>query len=272
MPLTESAAAEIDALLDQANDGEDPMMVAKKDTIMKLLKTGDETYTSQLNPKWVGIHPDNRDNDDMEVEGVHQRGSKIVFAGFSRSTMEADTIAIEDDETKYIARKTIETTSRSNKFPRMQLDQIRVGSLGSGHSNQFLCCVLDEVPSDFQHLTVDGKISQSKLYKDKGLKEGCECGVTWTVIKARNRQRFPTLTRFIQSALNIKNNIAQGEGWTQMHSKVVLEIKLSAQKNNGRIDFRAVERAVVRSNPPRIEDVPVTVEYIRKWGGGIDAT
>ena len=271
MPLSDAAVKEINHLLDAQNDGDDPMMVSKKDRIMQLLAEGDETYVCPLHPKTVGIHPDNRDEDEMEAEGVHERGSKIVFAGFSRAIMEADTIAIEDDETKYIARKTIQTTSMSDKFAKLKMDQIRVGSLGSGHGTQFLNCVNDEVPCDLPNLSIDGKMSKSKLFKDKGLKDACEGCVNWVVIKSRNHNRFPRLARFIQSALNIKNHIAVGEGWTQMHSKIVAESKASAKKT-GKVDYKAVERAVVRSNPPRVEDVSVTVDYIRKWGGGIEGS
>ena len=74
--------------------------------------------------------------------------------------MEADTLAIEDDETKYIARKTIQTTSMLEKFAEPQMDQIRVGSLGSGHGTQVLNCINDEVPCDIPNLSVDGRMSK----------------------------------------------------------------------------------------------------------------
>ena len=55
-----------------------------------------------------------------------------------------------------------------------------------------------------------------------------------------------------------------------MQSKVIAEIVQSAAKNKGVIDFTQVEKAVVRSNPPRPQDAPEHIAYIRKWGGGVD--
>ena len=61
-----------------------------------------------------------------------------------------------------------------------------------------------------------------------------------------------------------------GEGWVQVQKKVVNEIGQSHAKNKGRVDYAAVEKLVVRSQPPRVEDVPETIAYIQKWGGGVD--
>ena len=55
-----------------------------------------------------------------------------------------------------------------------------------------------------------------------------------------------------------------------MQYKIVQEIQLSHQRNNGRVNYVAVEKAVVRSQPPRVQDVPEHLKYIQKWGGGTD--
>ena len=214
MPLTLVAGAEIDALLDAQNDADDPKMASKKDRILEILKDCDESYVMELNPKFVGICPENRDEDGMSDDGVHCRGSKITYAGWSWKAVEHETVAMEDNpNTKHIAKKTVEITRLSDRLAIMKIEEIKVGSLGAGHTNQWLCCIIDGVPCAYANMSENGRMSKSKLFKDKGIEGACTTGLRWTIIRWQMAIRFPKLAAFLQSALNIRNHIGKGHIW-----------------------------------------------------------
>ena len=211
MPLTAAAEKEIDGYLEGGIDGEDGRMVSKKDRILQILEESDELYYAVLNPKHVGVDPADRDEDDMSDNGVHSRGVGIVKAGWSFQIAQSETVCMGDDQEEHaVAKHTMANNSRSPRLSQLQASTIFAGSLGAGHCNQFLCCVIDEVPSEFEALTEKGLISQRKLFEDKGIEKAVK-GLRWAVIRRANRKRFPNLGRFIQSALNIKHHIAKGE-------------------------------------------------------------
>lgn len=41
----------------------------------------------------------------------------------------------------------------------------------------------------------------------------------------------------------------------------------SAKKNEGKTDWAAVQRTVAQSEPPRIQDIPSHVKFLKIWGG-----
>ena len=58
----------------------------------------------------------------------------------------------------------------------------------------------------------------------------------------------------------------QGESWHQQLLKIVDEC--SRHKDAARqIDFNAVKKQVIKSQPPRAADVPNLVDFVRVWGG-----
>ena len=272
MPLTAEQEREINSYLNgDAADGEDEGIVAKKDRILDILLESGEAYVGHVDAKRMGMDPSNRDEDDMADDGVHSRGSKIKRAGWSWKIVEGEAVAMEDDPiTKEVAKHTVKQCGLSPRLANMKLDEVAFGSLGAGHCNQWLCCLIDGVPCDYPNISENGIMSKTKCFKDTGIKEACEMGIKWLIIKAQNRSRFPKLGRFIQSALNVKHHIGRGEGWTQLQSKVVIEVGLSSKKNKGKVDWVAVEKAVVRSQPPLVKDVGEHMQYIQKWGGGSD--
>lgn len=60
----------------------------------------------------------------------------------------------------------------------------------------------------------------------------------------------------------------QGEGWPQLLLKISKAASEMSRASGGHVDYEAVKRAVVRTQPPRAEDVPDMTEFVRKWGGG----
>ena len=150
----------------------------------------------------------------MTTDGVFTRGIRITKAGWSWKVVQNEAVCMEDDpECKMVADHTIKMTSLSPDLANMNYDEIQVGSLGAGHTNQWLCCVIDEVPLEGNpEITKNGRISKTKVFaKDPGQKTACGKGIRWCVIRHPCRKRFPKLGAFIQSALNIKHHIAKGD-------------------------------------------------------------
>ena len=122
---------------------------------------------------------------------------------------------MEDDPVlKMVAKHTCKMSSLSPSLARMVFEEIRIGSVGAGHTNQWLCCVIDGVKLvvPCAEITEKGCIAKDKIFaKDKPHEKACTIGIRWTVIRHPCRSRFPRLASFLQSALNVKNHIAQGD-------------------------------------------------------------
>ena len=217
--LTAAATAELEDILaiDFENERADelPQLVGKKDRVLQLLKEGDCSYEEEIYPKFVGVDPSNRNEELMTADGVHGRGVKIVKAGWSFAACQGEAVGMEDDPVlKMVAKHTCKMSSLSPSLARMVFEEIRVGSLGAGHTNQWLCCVIDGVKLvvPCAEITEKGCIAKDKIFaKDKPHEKACTIGIRWTVIRHPCRGRFPRLASFLQSALNVKNHITQGD-------------------------------------------------------------
>ena len=163
MPLTAEQERESNSYLNRDVDvGEDEGIVAKNDRILDILESG-EAYVGHVDAKRMGMDPSNRDEDDMADDGVHPRGSNIKRAGWSWKIVEGEAVAMEDDPiTKEVAKHTVKQCGLSPRLANMKLDEVAFGSLGAGHCNQWLCCLIDGVPCDYPNISENGIMSKTK--------------------------------------------------------------------------------------------------------------
>ena len=78
------------------------------------------------------------------------------------------------------------------------------------------------------------------------------------VIKWVVHAALPILSKVIISALNTVMQVADGESWVQILLKVVEEVNQST----GPFNMDSVVRNVLRSQPPRAQDVPDMASYV----------
>ena len=151
----------------------------------------------------------------------------------------------------------------SEKFAKLQFHEIKAGTLGAGHATHGFAMLHDEVPCDIPEISEFGRMSKRVCFQDKGIQDIVENGIEFDVIDYRVERAFQTIPHIIQSALNVVQQVSEGESWHQMLLKVVNSAKEQAPK----YDWKQIKKSVLRSQPPRPQDVPDMIDWVAKWGG-----
>ena len=164
---------------------DDHKIVATIDEVLKKLEEDGLAYRLSIPPKLVGVHPCNRDGYGISATEVHSLGSDIVGMGWSWKAC-AQAVCIEDDPQSTIATHTADMVSASNGgLGRADQLQVKFGSLACGHTNRFLCAVLDAVPCELENLSVDGRMSVPTVTgRGPGLRDALKGGLNWLVLKS----------------------------------------------------------------------------------------
>ena len=110
-----------------------------------------------------------------------------------------------------------------------------------------------------------------KASEDHKLAVHLKEGMIWNVFPHWAAETYPPITSLFQSACNQEGQVQEGEGWTQMLLKIVAASS-ELTKSSPRVKQDQVAKSVLRSQPPRGEDVPDMVAYCMKWSGGAKGT
>jgi hypothetical protein len=190
----------------------DSVIVSCKEQIITLLHEFKYAYVSQWYAKLVGVHPRNRNREGLLWPRAHTRVFKVRNVGWSWKTSEASAVCIEDHPTsKHIAKFTVKVCSQSDHFARYVEDEIKLGSLGAGHCNHGIACVIDGVPCEIPEISENKKMSYHKVASDPGFKEAIDKGMRWVTLRWEVEADFPEIPNIIQSALNAISQIADGD-------------------------------------------------------------
>ena len=246
------------------SDKDNAQVVKFKDILMESMKKHKYCLAQKLNVKQVGCHPCNRDTEGLSDTRASTRLKVIKKGGMSFATIRPNCVTMEDNpNTHHIAKFTCDQVSKSDKYGQYERDQIKAGTLGAGHATHGFVQLLDEVPCDIEEISEHGRMSKSKCYEDAGIKQACEEGLEYDVIDHRIETVFPIIPTIISSGLNTVTQVASGENWHSMLLKIVNEIG----KHWPVTDWKQIKKNVLRSQPPRPQDVSDMVDYIAKWGG-----
>ena len=151
---------------------------------MRICEEEGYAYERVFQVKEIGALPTNRDNEGCTFTRAHTRASKIKGAGCSKSTLEKNAVATEDDpRTRCIAKYTASLQLKDARYTRYSEKDIKIGNLGATHATHGLACIKDEVPCDFENISENGKMSKFKCFKDPVIKHIVENGFNVKVLR-----------------------------------------------------------------------------------------
>ena len=245
---------------------DDHKIAATIDEVLKKLEEDGLAYRLSIPPKLVGVHPCNRDGYGISATEVHSLGSDIVGMGWSWKAC-AQAVCIEDDPQSTIATHTADMVSASNGgLGRADQLQVKFGSLACGHTNRFLCAVLDAVPCELENLSVDGRMSFSKIVgKDPGLQDALKSGLNWLVLKATVGVLYPTLPDLVQRAMQATGLAQRDEIEVQLLQRIQGAAKTMLARDKT-VDWPTIASTVGKGRPESV-DVEALIRYVQKWGG-----
>ena len=244
--------------------GKNDQIVAMKDEIMRSTKAHYFCREVNYKPKQVGPHPCNRDGEGLSEARAQSRVQVMIHGGFSKPTMRANSISMQDHPiNKHVEEFAVRMCGKSPRYARLEKNMILAGTLGAGHSMHGLAQIIDEVPCDLPRISLAGRMSKQMCFADKGIRSACEDGVMFDEIDYRVEVVFPMVPSIISAALNTVTQVAMGENWHSMLMKITNLIKAAWPSPN----MTDIKKMVIKSQPPRPEDVPDMADFVRKWGG-----
>ena len=258
-----------DALLtivEKYNSGEDAstQIVVMKDQILGACMLHKFCRSQKLFVKELAPHPCNRDGEGLSANRAQTRMKVIKKGGCSMKTLRPNCVAIEDDpETRHVAKFGCDVVASSDNFAKLQFHEIKAGTLGAGHATHGFAMLHDEVPCDIPEISENGRMSKQKCFADKAIKDIVENGLEFDVLDYRIERAFKVVPHIVQSALNVVQQVSEGESWDQMLLKILSAAKAQAPN----YDWKAIKKLVLRTQPPRPQDVPDMVDWVAKWGG-----
>jgi hypothetical protein len=265
-PVIQKLIADASKLADDA-----PGIGTIVEEILLLLKaTGLTSYGIRIPSSQVCVHRDNRYGFGVMVKRSHKLGRKILKIGFLWEACSL-CVCIQEPDTKENARFTIKLQAKSDGFAKQKEHEITHASLGGGHLNQLLNCVMQGVPCEYESLCIDGKMSLAKIVaKDTKFGDAISNGLSWCVLHKDCDALYPGLCNLIQRQRNAIAQNHSSEGVAELLAEVQ---KLATEMQdddtlNIEPNWQVIEQIVLQSEPPRPEEVPTICQFVQKFGGG----
>ena len=151
---------------------------------------------TQVMPGQIGIHPTNKHVDSLFNHHVHWWGSHIVQFQWARDLIGASIpIAEEDGDSGDIEDF---NNQHLNRGPLQLCVKAKYGAITCARACVFLACIAGEVPCKFESISVDGKMSKMKIYKQAPwIADMVQNGISFMIIKRKAKLLYPHLaTRF----------------------------------------------------------------------------
>lgn len=210
--LTPEEHSQVNKLCLQFEQGGDSAKnVAIRDTLAEVFKGCIMKW--RLMPDEVGIHPANRDEDEMCPSAVHLRGKRILASGFSFAAI-GTAWAVEDNPTtQAIAHHTANVLKASAEWAPPG-EPVKVGPLNWTHSNQFVRMVIHARPcTDGDIPTIEGSIDKASIQgdpKQAKLFDYASEGMVYNVLPYWVEEQYPSVVKIFQSACNQEQQVQEG--------------------------------------------------------------
>lgn len=188
------------------------------DVLKRLVEIGQARYM-RIPPKLVGVHPANRSGFGVSAIEVHALGSEIVRRGWLPDAT-TSAVCMQDDDSKTIAKHSYRLSTTTPGLGVVDQSEIAYGSLACTHTNQFLVAVECEVESEYESLTIEGRMSRNKFPNDRRLLDALDHGLTWLVLKAEVGAAYPQLADIVQWARNATGATQRKESEVEVLVKI----------------------------------------------------
>ena len=229
--------------------------------LMAVLEKHQLSTLVRLKPDEVGVHSQNRDGFGICPKDVHSLLSSIAAVGFDAS--QATPICTEIGRSNDILQFNEGlVTSSGGLLPAVNPTKLRFASLSCSHTNAALRCALHEVVSDEELVSLDGRISMSKIQSiDKALFDACHAGLEWTAIHRDVMDFSPKIAQLIQSACNVSSHIAKGESEWQILARM-----RSLMKTNPHAEWNQIKKQVLLQTKPQChEATPYMFTFLKNF-------
>jgi hypothetical protein len=254
---------------ENVTDDVDAKNVAAKDKIMASLWTHGYCTPAEMHCKEVGGTPFNRGNEGLLATRSHRKVVTIKASGYSPSAIDQNLLALQDNPySKEFAKYTSNLHKVNKMYAPYKMDEVKVGSLGASHAVHGFACTYEEVETDQMSISINGKISKEKVYaNDEGLRNACEGKLKYAVIRWEVFAAIPLSCKIISKALNTVQQVAEGESWMELMLGICDEATNKYKGRPTESEWKQIQKSLLKSQPPRWEDIPDIALFVKIWGG-----
>lgn len=195
------------------NKGEDDIkVVALKDRILESCTTHGYCKLREMHVKTMGIHPANRNRTGVHCIRAQTRLAVIKKSGFSWPAIKENLVGIEDNPaTSAIERFTLKQCASRPEYAQYVAGEVKGGTLGAGHATHGFAQLHDRRPCTIPSISTGGYMDQEKCFRDEGIKNATLRGMRYKMLRWEVEHDFPVIPEIIQSALNIVQQVSEGE-------------------------------------------------------------
>ena len=261
------ACAKLKVVVDNYEEDAESAVVTSAEGILGICDQDGYSYERVFRLKEIGALPTNRDKEGCSFYRAHSRASTIVKIGCSKSILEKNAVATEDDpRTRYIAKYTASLQHKDDRYARYSEKEVQIGNLGATHANHGLACIQDEVPCSIENISENGRMSKLKCFKDPVIKDIIENGFNVRVLRWVVCATFPEIAHIVSESPNTMEQVAEGETWYQNLLGITDEAK---KYGNKKIMWEDVQKVILHEHErmPRMEDIPSMIEFCKKYAG-----
>ena len=211
--LAPDAYDEIGAIHDAYVAGDDSTACAMIDRIWELASANGAAYETYSPSKRTGVHPCNRDHDQLNAKRAQEVIAKVKKAGFSERVYFKDAFTFEEDPaSQHIGKLTESITQMAGTFAKYSAADVRLGTVGCSHLNHGIEQANQGVPCDIQEISVNGRMSKEKLMMGpRGFPPDVfSKGLQFKTFRWQMERMFPALPYIYQSGLNTSGEIESG--------------------------------------------------------------
>jgi len=259
--FTPALIAKVQKCIDEAD--KTGARVSAWDTIQSILLEHKVAWRSQVQPEFVGIHPQNRSRLGVGGSEAHFHGQQVLTAGFSWRKA-GDATAIEappppfNEEALSVNSQLVSLSG--GLIPPLQA--LRLLSVGGGHTNTFLRAVQAECPTPVRALAGDGgKLQRDILCAGRpAFKEAVDAGLHWCIMHWQTPYIWPQLVHLVQAALNTHAKGDTSEIECLLDMSRMRDASLAAGKEP---DWTEIQAAAKFSMPPCSPYMGSLANYVR---------
>ena len=226
----------------------------------------------KINCRMVGICPQNRNGYGVNVADVYELMSEIRQLGWDPSQVHAFCVEVPPEDVATMVWNNEFCDKHKESLPPAH--GIKFAAMAATHTNMLLRCIAYNMPHSDPTMTIDGKLSVSKIKEtDELYAAAVDEGLFWHVIPYAIAKDFPRFLDLLQEMQNAPGQLFRGEHDFQLHRKINAAYKKDLAKvggDHGQVDFARVKDQVCRTRPANSLCVPGMYEYQMKFGGGVD--
>ena len=258
MALSKVVQDEITECLNHADQAGQVVQASAR--LMAVLEKHQLSRMVRLKPDEVGVHSQNRDGFGICPKDVHSLLASIASVGFDHT--QASPICTEIGHGPAILQFNEGLVASSGGLlPPVNPTKLRFASLSCSHTNAALRCALHEVVSEEELISLNGRISMSKIQSiDKALFDACHEGLVWTAIHRDVMDFSPKIAQLIQSACNVSSHISKGESEWQILARM-----RSLMKTLPHAEWNQVKKQVLQTKPQCHEATPYMFTFLKNF-------